>query len=479
MTGNARSILANTSYRVIADVTAKAASVVLYVVMARQLGAADFGVFAFGLAFVTLITVFADFGQDAILTREVARDHRRVNGYFANTIVLKLGLALPALAVSIAILTAVAEPQTRNVAALLGLAVVAEQLMATCFATFQSYERLVYIPAALVTQRFLMTGVGCVALLRGADVEAVALIYLACALVALCVALWLLFTRVVRPTMRITPRTWRGLMVAALPVGLAAVFAIVLFRADMALLAAIVSADDVGEYAAAYRLFEATLFLSWGVGAAVYPVYSRLGPTASASILVVFERSLKLVVALTLPLAAGAAIFADSIVNLLYGSDYEASSEALALLAPAIALYPVAYLSALLLVSQNRQRVLAPLYGVVAAEDILLNLVLISALSLYGAAFGTSLSQLLVTVPLLVLSSRALGQLDWLRMFAGPVVAVAAATLVAYALRNEFSFAVLAMATAYGAALYAFERLVFPGDAEIVTRLVPRRSAKR
>ena len=98
----------------------------------------------------------------------MARDHRLVDRYFANTIVLKLVLALPALVVSIGILSAFAEPQTRNVALLLGFAVVAEQMMNTCFATYQAFERLVYIPVALLTQRFLMTAVGCAALLAGA-----------------------------------------------------------------------------------------------------------------------------------------------------------------------------------------------------------------------------------------------------------------------------------------------------------------------
>ena len=39
----------------------------------------------------------AGFGQDAILVREVARDHKRIDLYFANTLTLKLVLALPAL----------------------------------------------------------------------------------------------------------------------------------------------------------------------------------------------------------------------------------------------------------------------------------------------------------------------------------------------------------------------------------------------
>ena len=49
----------------------------------------------------------------------------------------------------------------------------------------------------------------------------------------------------------------------------------ILFRIDTVMLAAYESDAVVGNYGAAYRLFESTLFLSWAVGAAVYPVYSR------------------------------------------------------------------------------------------------------------------------------------------------------------------------------------------------------------
>ena len=98
-------ILVNTWYRVIADLLAKLASIALYIAIARELGSEEFGVFAFGLSFVSLVTALADFGQDRVLTREVARSHRAVDRYFVNTVGLKLVLAVPALAVALWILT--------------------------------------------------------------------------------------------------------------------------------------------------------------------------------------------------------------------------------------------------------------------------------------------------------------------------------------------------------------------------------------
>ena len=84
---------------------------------------------------------------------------------------------------------------------LLGPAVVLEVLMKTCFATFQAYERLEFIPVALVTQRTLTAVAGVVALLNGAGVVAVSAIYLAGAVLGFAISLRLLLRRVVKPAL--------------------------------------------------------------------------------------------------------------------------------------------------------------------------------------------------------------------------------------------------------------------------------------
>ena len=476
MSNGARRILANAGYRLLADVGSKLASVVFFVVMARELGNEQFGVFAFGLAFVTLASTLANFGQDQILTREVARDHGLLDGYFANTLAIKLVIAGVSLAVTIGIAAAAGlDSVTRDVTILLGLAVVLELLMSTCFASYQAFERLEYIPVALISQRFLTAVVGIAALLRGAGVVAVAGIYLAGALVGFLLAIWLLFDRIARPRLAVDTRSWWPLMRAALPIGLAGVFAIVLFRIDTVMLAAYKSKDVVGDYSAAYRLFEATLFVSWSVGSAVYPVFSRLTPSTEPSVGFVYERSVKLVTALTLPLAAGAAVLAAPVVDVLYGEQYEDAASALRLLAPAIALYPVCYLGGYLLVSQNRQRVLTVVYGVVALVNILLNLVLIPTLSLDGAALGTSISQLLVAIAFVAASQQAVGRIAWRRVLAGPVAATVLATAVMVVLRENFWAAISAATLVYVAALVAIELALYSDDARAVLDLVPLR----
>src|SRR5262249_21367137 len=144
---------------------------------------------------------------------------------------------------------------------------------------------------------------------------------------------------------------------------------------------------------------------------------------------------------------------------------------ALRLLAPAIALYPIAYLAGDLLVSQMRQRMVGVVYVAIAMENILLNLILIPTWSLNGAAVGTSVSQALVACALLYFSLRTVGSLGWRRMFAGPVLASLASALLMGLLRHHFALAVLGGGAAYVLVLFAFERVTFPDDMRVIFQI--------
>lgn len=454
----------------------KLISVGFFVVIARVLGDEAFGSFTFGLSFAALVTVLAGFGQDAILTREVARDRRRVDEYFANTVGIKLVLALPVMAVAVLGLSLVhMTSTTRVVAILLSVAVLAELLATTCFAVFQAFERLAFLPVVIISQRLFTAAVGIAAMAAGAKIEAVAAIYLGGSLLALGIAACLLFRRIVRPRLAIDTSRWWPLMRVALPVGVALVFQVTLFRADASILQIFEPERVVGDYGAAYRLFESPLFISWAVAAAVYPVLSRLAELQDLR--TVSERSLKLAVASTLPVALGAAILAGPVVKLLYGSDFGDSARVLELLAPTIVLYSFNHVAGVLVLARNRQRWLAWIYGTMALENIVANFATIPSYGMTAAAVNTTVTELLLFLAMAVLAARLVVGLDWARMLGGPLLAGAVAAGLMLALRGSFAAAVAAGTIGYLVALGGFERLAYPQDLRAVARFLRRKVA--
>jgi O-antigen/teichoic acid export membrane protein len=474
------SILANAGFRAIADVGSKIASIALYIVMARKLGDSGFGVFTFGMAFVTLVTMLANMGQPLILTREVARDHRRFDEYFVNTLSLQLALSVPALALALGLHALVGfESETRTVVLLLGIAVVAEALMTTCFAVFQAYERLGFIPVVLISQRWGTAAIGITALALGAGVVTVSAIYLGGAIGALLLALYCVVTRIARPRFVVQVGRWLPLMRVALPVGIAGVFAAILFRIDIAMLGAYESDAVVGQYGAAYRLLESTLFISWSIGAGVYPVLSRLSRTTETPIGSIFQAALKLGLALTLPLAVGAVVLADPLMELLYGPEFRDGASALMLLAPTVVLYPLTYIAAYVLISQDRQSVLAWVYAAATVLNIALNAILIPRYSLDGPAFATSVCEALTAGLMLAFALRASGALDWRAIAVGPLVASALAGGTMAVLHGQVVAAMAASAIVYIGALMLLERRFHPEDYERVMSFARRGASAR
>jgi O-antigen/teichoic acid export membrane protein len=476
---SARRILANTGFRAVADIGSKLAGLVLYVTMARKLGEASFGVFTYSLAFVALVTTLANLGQQYVLTREVSRSRERVHAYFANTLFLQLALALPALLAATGLQSLFGSSATvQTVVILLGVAIVCEALVSTCFAVFQSFERLGFIPIVLISQRWFTAGVGVLALQLGAEVQVVAVVYLLGALGALSLALYFVIARVARPRLEVDVRRWAPYMRAALPIGIAGVFGTILFRMDITMLGWFKSDATVGLYAAAYKLLETTFFVSWSLGSALYPVFSRLSRGSEPPVGKVLEGGLKLALAVLLPVAVGAMLLAEPALGLVYGESFERGATALVLLGPTFVTFPLAYLSGSVLISQNREKTVAWVYGFVALENVIANLLLIPPLSLDGAALSTSISELLAACVLLPLAVRAAGAVDWRRVLTGPGLATLVAAALMAVLRSDPLAAAAAAAASFALLLFLFERRVYPADyARLRDFLLRRRSA--
>jgi O-antigen/teichoic acid export membrane protein len=358
--------------------------------------------------------------------------------------------------------------------ALLGAAFVVELQTLTCTATYQAFERLSLVPIVLIGQRLFTAVVGIAVILRGGDVVAVAAIYLIGSILASVIAFGLLARYVWRPRIEIDRARWRSLLSAAVPVGLASTFATILFQAGATMLGWFESDADVGNYGAAQRLLQATFFVGWAVGAAVYPVFSQLGRDTEPTVAFVYERAVKLALALGLPLSVATALLAEPAVDLVYGAEFADASGALLLLSPVIAIYAVNHLSMMLLVSQGRQLRVAAIYAVASAASIVGNAALIPVLSLDGAALTLTLSELVLALVFLTTARIETGARSWLRV-PGPVVAAAAAAAAILLLRDQPVVALAAGAVVYIGVLAAFEALVFPDDARFFLDLARAR----
>lgn len=458
-------ILLNAGFRASADIGSKLATAALYIFVARKLGASQFGIYMFALSFVGLVTALGFFGQDVVLAREVARDHARLEEYYSDAMVARsLFSVLPLVVVLLVTWAGGMSHHTLLVVAILGLGVTADYCVQIPFAVFMAYERAEFVAIVLIAQRWLTTAIAITALYLGVGLVGVVAIYSAGSLFAVALGTAMMYRVIDRPRLHIDLRGAMRVTREAFPIGVAFVALAILFRVDMTMLAIFKPAREVGQYAAAYKLLETTAFFTWAVNVAVLPSLSRLSPSTSPTVGFVYQRGVKLLMALTLPVAVGAVVLAKPLVSLVYGSQFHRASLALALLSATIWLFPIASLSSQLYFTQGRRPTVAIVYALGAVENIALNLWLIPEFSLLGAAAGTSISELLVAGALMFLAGDLRGRLQIRRLLAGPVLASAGAGALMFLLRHKLALAVPVGVAAYFLMLLSYERIAFPDD---------------
>jgi O-antigen/teichoic acid export membrane protein len=458
-----RVIARNTGVQVAADLLGKVASLAFYVVMARELGQGGFGDFTFALSLALVLTMFAEFGTDPLITRTVAVERGTARQLLTDALLVKAGFGGIGVAAAVGVAFAGGyTSEVRAAVALLAVASVVELLAKSFYAIFQALDDMAPIAASFIVQRYVTAAVGIAALLAGADVVAVAAIYLGGALLALAYGAWRL-ARHVRPSAVVSPARARALVRASTALGVLVLLQTALFRLDAVILSQLKDNDAVGLYGVAYRLLESTLFLSYTFVAALLPTLSRLTRDSTPTVGEAFELGLKLIASALLAVGTCFVLFAEPMVHILYSTAYDEAIPAVRLLGAAAAFYGVSYLAAHVLIAQRRQRVLPWITLGVLILNVVLNLLVIPAYSFKGAAAVTSVSEIALATGSMWFALQITGRVAVRRIATGPVAGCVAICAVALVAGTGLLGLVLG-ALVYLPVLFAVEHRFFPHD---------------
>jgi O-antigen/teichoic acid export membrane protein len=396
----------------VSQVASKASSLVWTLVAARQLTREEFGLFNLALSVALLVAAFAEWGFDPVLVRRASRRPELLEQHYAEAVTWQSAIGIP-----VFILGGVAMAVTRPEAAarwtvtLVLVAVFLDLWSDTSRASSAAALDQTGTAVALVVQRFATMAIAVPVLLAGGGTVALA----AAVLVAYAVG-WLAHQLALRRLgVRFRPRLITGAGMRDFfgdtwVIGLNALVLMALFRLDAVLLAEMEGERALGSYAAAYRLFETSLFLTFAVSSAVFPLMSARA-SDGAAVRRGVETGIAAVAAVYLPFAAVCIVDAPGVLHLLFGSDFgETSAGALRWLAFAPAAFGLAYLASSALTATNRVRGL--FVGAVLAliTNVGLNLLLIPRFAGTGAGFATTASYALEAAVLVALLAGVSGR---------------------------------------------------------------------
>jgi len=366
----------------------------------RALGVEGTGQFGFALSYTMLFNVFATFGIQRLLVRDIARNPAIAWAYVwtSSAVVLVLGVAVSAL-VSGSVFFMDAPPVLRNAVIFAALSSI---LIWAIQAPFESLltarERMGYIAVAYLVAGVLRIGAVYAvvkwsptsAAVHAALAGANAVGLLLCILFAIRVAGW------ERPRIRLALAFQQ--MRECFPFFIAVVCSQIYFRSDVSILKWMAGETAVGLYTPAQRIIEPLMMIAGIWGTAVFPALCRFSTDSPEKYARLKASSIRLALLVAFPMAVGLACLARPIIHLLAGPEFDQSVILLQLMA---VITPLFYLNAIgqeAFYASHRNWFVVTAYALAAVTNVTLNVLLIPRLGTLAVPIAAITANLLITI---------------------------------------------------------------------------------
>lgn len=418
-----RKIFNNTVYQLIGKIVSMSITVLATILIARYYGREGYGEFSLMQNIPGLFFIIADFGFNAISTRELSKDFSKAEKYLGNILFMRILTSV--FLMLLVSLTISFFPYSHGLKIGLYLSmflILTQALYTTTNVIFQAKLRYDLSVTGYVIGSLAILGLVLITTGKGMDIMWVNASYIVGGFLTFFINLFLLSKLIdLRQTVHIDKKLIRYLVVQSFPLGLMFIFSQVNFKADSIILSLanlperheLTNTEAVAVYSLPYKVFEVALVVPTFMMNAVYPIFvSHLSHSSERFKQTFLKTSLALFAFGILGTIFGV-LLAPLIVAVLGGTEFSQSVQVLRLLLLGLPVFYITQPIAWLLVTLENQRVLPIIYFVSAAFNLLCNLVLIPRYSFYASATITWISELLILLLLLFVAKRT-----WVRKYA-------------------------------------------------------------
>jgi O-antigen/teichoic acid export membrane protein len=385
-------------------------SSLLFVIIARALGVEEFGRFAFALSFTGIFLVFADYGFNLLIVRDVAvspTDALRIVNRVLNG---KLVLAVAATAVLvIAIKSLDYPPETELLVYVLWAAALMYSFGLVLNTVFRGLNRFQYETYPTVILNAVQFALVAAMLLMGFGSISVALAYLVSRAVYLMVSLRLVRRKIGRLGFSVEVVDGLRILNESLPFGVHAILAVLYFQLDTVFLSYLSGDAEVGYYQAAMRVVMALMIAHELIATSYFPVLARdfkADPVAFRAHGAALNKYMLLAGALS---AAFLLPYSGSVIGVLYGERYLSAAPVMRLLSVVVFLRFLGASYANFITVADSQRLRALGVGLSVVVNVALNLALIPRYGAAGAAVASIFTHLFLEALYIAFAVRLTG----------------------------------------------------------------------
>jgi len=451
-------------------------TLIFTIFQARWLGPAAFGELSIGISYCAVVMVIIDFGLSTQLARNVASDRQTIGALWATIIARIVIWAFAMLALFGIVRVLGYRSELANAVLILGGSLLFIGISSSIGAYLQGKEDFRLASMAAIAQRVGAAIVGIVLLELGNGVETIAWVLFGSAcLNALIMCIGLRGAR----TFRVDPRASASLVRATLPLAAYWIAGSLYFNVDMVILERLAPAENVGWYAAAYRLFNAAAIVpALLCGTVLYPVLARLASQPAGELSRAMRRACEVLIICGVFAALVLFLLPGQVVSVVYPR-FDGSVEALRLLAPGLVALYINSVFAFTLLSLGLERRMFVMAGTMAIVNPIANAVLIPIYAQDAAAFLTSVTEVALLVWLVAITPRELRPWSAMPAFAKTAVAALASGVVLSVLAAQpLLITIVGGLCAYVLVLGALEVVPREDLRELVRLVRPRLTAR-
>lgn len=416
-----RQLIRNTLANGLGSVVVALLAIALTPFFLNRLGPAEYGVWllALTLTFGSGYLGLADLGLQQAGVRMVAAARSRDDAEEVNRVVstmavlfLVVGVVLAAvLATTAGALSSVfsvpadLDAAARTVFALVGLQIALDLPGASLLALIEGAQRYAMLRLIEVGTRVAWAVGAVVAVARGHGVVAMAVISLAAAAAGLVASFAV--ARRIDPRLRVSPRrasrkTLGEVVRQGSPLLALRILSVLYRQMDRAIIGVAIGTVAVARYEVAYKI-HATAAIALSIApSAVLPAAAYLGAEADREQMrALYLRGTKYAVALCVPVALAAIVYARALIVTWVGAEYEALTGVTRLFLVYPVLVSVHVIGVTMLVGLSRTRHVLAFSAVSVVVNLVLSVALTPSLGISGVVIGTLAGYALVWVPYL------------------------------------------------------------------------------
>lgn len=394
-----QTIFKNMSWLLVSQIIASVFGFIWTILLARYLGVNDYGIFGFAVSFTTIVGIIDDLGISTHIVRHIATDNDSAPKYLGNALPLKLIFSFTKIIITLIILFVQGVNEfTLTITLLFTLEMVFKSYVNLLNGSFQAFEYGKYQGIGNTVLNTLTLTFIVISIYTDLGLVGVGISYILANVITFAYEYYALNKHVTKPKFELDTAFCKQITMLSIPFAVTAILYYVYYSIDIVMLSNMVGDYATGIYNATYKLISVLTVFYSVYTAVIFPVMSKFFEKDESMLLVSFEKSIKYLMMVIIPLAVATVFYSTDVIHLIYGHEYDAASSVLSILIWTVCLLFISGAANSLLNASHKELTVTKIYAAAAIFNIVLNFFMIPYLSYDGAAITTVLSDVLIVV---------------------------------------------------------------------------------